>query len=66
MPNLTEGPKNRLRSSIKFWTELFPWTSAGLVSDYMEKEKLELPNMLLLNSHGKFWSVPGETGTEGP
>ena len=37
---------------------------AGLVSDYMEKEKLELPNMLLLNSHGVLISAPGETGIE--
>ena len=64
MPNLTEATqKIGYVPVLDFEPNCSP-ELAGLVSDYMEKEKLELPNMLLLNSHGVLISAPGETGIE--
>ena len=64
MPNLTEATqKIGYVPVLDFEPNCSP-ELAGLVSDYMEKEKLELPNMLLLNSPGVLISAPGETGIE--
>ena len=64
MPNLTEATqKIGYVPVLDFEPNCSP-ELAELVSDYMEKEKLELPNMLLLNSHGVLISAPGETGIE--
>ncbi len=64
MPNLTEATqKIGYVPVLDFELNCSP-ELAGLVSDYMEKEKLEPPNMLLLNSHGVLISAPGETGIE--
>lgn len=64
MPNLTEATqKIGYVPVLDFEPNCSP-ELAGLVSDYMEKEKLELPNMLLLNSHGVLISATGETGIE--
>ncbi|HFE9850363.1 class II aldolase/adducin family protein [Enterococcus sp. DIV1420a] len=64
MPNLTEATqKIGYVPVLDFEPNCSP-ELAELVSNYMEKEKLELPNMLLLNSHGVLISAPGETGIE--
>ena len=64
MPNLTEATqKVGYVPVLDFEPNCSP-ELAELVSNYMKKESLELPNMLLLNSHGVLISAPGETGIE--
>ena len=64
MPNLTEATqKVGYVPVLDFEPNCSP-ELAELVSNYMKKENLELPNMLLLNSHGVLISAPGETGIE--
>lgn len=64
MPNLTEATqKIGYVPVLDFEPNCSP-ELAELVANYMESEKLALPNMLLLNSHGVLISAPGETGIE--
>lgn len=64
MPNLTEATqKIGYVPVLDFEPNCSP-ELAELVANYMESEKLTLPNMLLLNSHGVLISAPGETGIE--
>lgn len=64
MPNLTEATqKIGYVPVLDFEPNCSP-ELAELVSNYMKKEELALPNMLLLNSHGVLISAPGETGIE--
>lgn len=64
MPNLTEATqKIGYVPVLDFEPNCSP-ELAELVAAYMEKEQLEIPNMLLLNSHGVLISAPGETGIE--
>lgn len=64
MPNLTEATqKIGYVPVLDFEPNCSP-ELAELVAAYMEKEQLEIPNMLLLNSHGVLISAPGKTGIE--
>lgn len=64
MPNLTEATqKIGYVPVLNFEPNCSP-ELAELVAAYMEEEQLEIPNMLLLNSHGVLISAPGETGIE--
>lgn len=64
MPNLTEATqKIGYIPVLDFEPNCSP-ELAELVSDYMKKEQLALPNMLLLNSHGVLISAPGASGIE--
>ncbi len=64
MPNLTEATqKIGYIPVLDFEPNCSP-ELAELVSEYMNKEQLDLPNMLLLNSHGVLISAPGSTGIE--
>ncbi|MGP5431851.1 L-fuculose-phosphate aldolase [Enterococcus malodoratus] len=64
MPNLTEATQKIGYVPVLGFEPNCSPELADLVSSYMEKEQLDLPNMLLLNSHGVLISAPGETGIE--
>ena len=64
MPNLTEATQKVGYVPVLGFEPNCSPELADLVSGYISSEKLSVPHMLLLNSHGVLINAPGETGIE--
>lgn len=64
MPNLTEATQKIGYVPVLDFEPNCSTELAELVSCYMKEEKLQIPHMLLLNSHGVLINTSGETGIE--
>lgn len=62
LPNLTEATQKVKYVPVLPFEPNCTEELAELVGGYLKKENVELPNMLLLNSHGVLISTPGEDG----
>lgn len=64
LPNLTEATQKVKYVPVLDFEPNCSEELAELTSAYITEHQLELPNMLLLNSHGILINTPGETGLE--
>lgn len=64
MPNLTEATAKVKEIPVMDFEPNCSEELAELTSDYVKKQHLELPHMLLLNSHGVLINTAGESGIE--
>ena len=64
MPNLTEATAKVKEIPVMDFEPNCSEELAELTSDYVKKQHLELPHMLLLNSHGVLINTGGESGIE--
>lgn len=64
LPNLTEATQKVEYVPVLEFEPNCSEELAELVSDYVKREDLKLPHMLLLNSHGVLINATGSTGLE--
>lgn len=62
LPNLTEATQKVKYVPVLPFEPNCSEELAKLVSDYIQTDNVELPHMLLLNSHGVLINTPGEDG----
>lgn len=64
MPNLTEATQKVHAVPVMEFAPNCSEELAAITSDYIQKNQLSLPHMLLLDSHGVLINTPGETGSQ--
>lgn len=64
LPNLTEATQKVKYVPVLDFEPNCSEELAELTSDYVKKNKLDVPHMLLLNSHGVLINATGETGMQ--